>query len=165
MGKGLDRVYADVEAGRLGIARDRLASLMRLDPTNLALRRLMGDINDRLGYPVEAGRWWFFEEAPSETQRNAIQTFCKANQFRLDLILRELRLRVLPDQFDDQRVRRRIEDMIAECERLGLKTPDLAGKAHNPRFDVGMIGCALGGVIIVVLALVGLVTVFRWLFP
>ncbi|MBT2530507.1 hypothetical protein J7E91_35490 [Streptomyces sp. ISL-99] len=65
----LDRVDADLAAGRVPLARQRLRGLVSSFPQDLLLRRRLGDIYRLYGEPVEVGRWMYLEadRDPAET--------------------------------------------------------------------------------------------------
>ncbi|MEU5402225.1 DUF6584 family protein [Streptomyces sp. NPDC005963] len=65
----LARVNADLAAGRVPIARQRLRGLVSSFPEDLALRRRLGEVYRLYGEPAEAGRWMYLEEDrdPAET--------------------------------------------------------------------------------------------------
>ncbi|MFH8471699.1 DUF6584 family protein [Streptomyces sp. NPDC018000] len=58
----LERVDADLAAGRVPMARQRLRGLVSSYPHCPALRRRLADIYRMYGDPAEAGRWTYLEE-------------------------------------------------------------------------------------------------------
>ncbi|MFE3899879.1 DUF6584 family protein [Streptomyces sp. NPDC059153] len=58
----LERVDADLAAGRVPMARQRLRGLVSSYPHYPALRRRLADIYRMYGDPAEAGRWTYLEE-------------------------------------------------------------------------------------------------------
>ncbi|GAA2772355.1 DUF6584 family protein [Streptomyces showdoensis] len=58
----LARVDADLAAGRVPMARQRLRGLVGSFPDDLALRRRLGEVYRLYGEPAEAGRWTYLEE-------------------------------------------------------------------------------------------------------
>ncbi|MGW6919369.1 DUF6584 family protein [Kitasatospora sp. NPDC054939] len=60
---------ADVAAGRLPVARQRLRGLVSSCPTQLPARRRLGEIYRCYGEPAQAGRWTYLEadRDPGET--------------------------------------------------------------------------------------------------
>ncbi|MFI8823882.1 DUF6584 family protein [Streptomyces sp. NPDC053431] len=65
----LARVDADLAAGRVPLARQRLRGLVSSFPQDLPLRRRLGEVYRLYGEPAEAGRWTYLEEDrdPAET--------------------------------------------------------------------------------------------------
>ncbi|MFE3635428.1 DUF6584 family protein [Streptomyces sp. NPDC059168] len=65
----LARVEADLEAGRVPVARQRLRGLVSSFPHDLAPRRRLAEVYRLYGDAAEAGRWTYLEE-----DRNADET-------------------------------------------------------------------------------------------
>ncbi|MFE7893647.1 DUF6584 family protein [Streptomyces sp. NPDC057412] len=65
----LARVDADLAAGRVPMARQRLRGLVSSYPNDLTLRRRLAEVYRLYGEPAEAGRWMYLEEDrdPGET--------------------------------------------------------------------------------------------------
>ncbi|MGW8766866.1 DUF6584 family protein [Streptomyces sp. NPDC055815] len=65
----LDRVDADLAAGRVPMARQRLRGLVSSFPYDLTLRRRLAEVYRLYGDAAEAGRWSYLEEdrRPDET--------------------------------------------------------------------------------------------------
>ncbi|WP_306327995.1 DUF6584 family protein [Streptomyces venezuelae] len=65
----LVRVDADLAAGRVPMARQRLRGLVSSFPNDLTLRRRLGEVYRLYGDAAEAGRWMYLEEDrnPDET--------------------------------------------------------------------------------------------------
>ncbi|MFE1285658.1 DUF6584 family protein [Streptomyces sp. NPDC058751] len=82
----LARVDADLAAGRVPVARQRLRGLVSSFPDDLTLRRRLADVYRLYGEPAEAGRWMYLEE-----DRDAAET--SAFEARYDTA--ELRMRAL----------------------------------------------------------------------
>ncbi|MEV4611415.1 DUF6584 family protein [Kitasatospora sp. NPDC049258] len=57
----LAAVDADLAAGRVPLARQRLRGLVGSYPADLAVRRRLGEVYRRYGEPVQAGRWTYLE--------------------------------------------------------------------------------------------------------
>ncbi|MGW5635068.1 DUF6584 family protein [Streptomyces sp. NPDC003832] len=58
----LARVDADLAAGRVPVARQRLRGLVSSYPHDLTLRRRLAEVYRLYGDPAEAGRWMYLEE-------------------------------------------------------------------------------------------------------
>ncbi|MGV9250118.1 DUF6584 family protein [Streptomyces sp. NPDC003697] len=65
----LARVDADLAAGRIPVARQRLRGLISSFPHDLTLRRRLAEVYRLYGDAAEAGRWMYLEE-----DRNADET-------------------------------------------------------------------------------------------
>ncbi|MFJ2825976.1 DUF6584 family protein [Streptomyces toxytricini] len=65
----LARVDADLAAGRVPVARQRLRGLISSFPRDLTLRRRLAEVYRLYGDAAEAGRWMYLEE-----DRNADET-------------------------------------------------------------------------------------------
>ncbi|QES10783.1 hypothetical protein DEJ44_23870 [Streptomyces venezuelae] len=65
----LARVDADLAAGRVPMARQRLRGLVSSFPYDLTLRRRLAEVYRLYGDAAEAGRWMYLEEdrSPDET--------------------------------------------------------------------------------------------------
>ncbi|CAD5949839.1 DUF6584 family protein [Streptomyces cyaneofuscatus] len=65
----LARVDADLAAGRIPVARQRLRGLVSSYPHEPAPRRRLAEVYRLYGDPAEAGRWMYLEEdrSPEET--------------------------------------------------------------------------------------------------
>ncbi|MET9504354.1 DUF6584 family protein [Streptomyces sp. NPDC006622] len=67
--EALARVDADLSAGRVPVARQRLRGLVSSFPQDLTLRRRLAEVYRLYGDAAEAGRWMYLEE-----DRNADET-------------------------------------------------------------------------------------------
>ncbi|WP_406424921.1 DUF6584 family protein [Streptomyces sp. NBC_01589] len=65
----LARVDADLAAGRVPVARQRLRGLVSSFPNDLMLRRRLAEAYRLYGEPAEAGRWMYLEQ-----DRDAVET-------------------------------------------------------------------------------------------
>ncbi|MFD5660928.1 DUF6584 family protein [Streptomyces hirsutus] len=65
----LARVDADLAAGRVPVARQRLRGLVSSFPNDLTLRRRLAEVYRLYGEPAQAGRWMYLEQ-----DRNAAET-------------------------------------------------------------------------------------------
>ncbi|MFI9118166.1 DUF6584 family protein [Streptomyces bikiniensis] len=69
----LDRVDADLAAGRVPVARQRLRGLVSSFPHDLALRRRLAEVYRLYGDAAEAGRWMYLEEDRREDETAAFE--------------------------------------------------------------------------------------------
>ncbi|AZK95986.1 MULTISPECIES: DUF6584 family protein [Streptomyces] len=80
----LARVDADLAAGRIPVARQRLRGLVSSFPADPALRRRLAEVYRLYGEPAEAGRWMYLA-----ADRDAAET--AAFEKRYDTPLRRMR--------------------------------------------------------------------------
>ncbi len=71
----LESIEANINAGDLGKARDRLHGLLSSYPDNLELRKRLGAVYWRLQMPEMAGRYWYLEEAKDLDMTAACRRF------------------------------------------------------------------------------------------
>ncbi|MEZ3177296.1 hypothetical protein KYY02_00785 [Streptomyces pimonensis] len=69
----LARVDADLAAGRVPMARQRLRGLVSSYPTDLTLRRRLAEVYRLYGEPAEAGRWMYLEEDRDADETSAFE--------------------------------------------------------------------------------------------
>ncbi|WP_431677094.1 DUF6584 family protein [Kitasatospora sp. KL5] len=69
VGTALTRADADLRAGRIPVARQRLRGLVGSRPADLTARRRLAEVYRLYGEPAEAGRWTYLDEDrdPAET--------------------------------------------------------------------------------------------------
>lgn len=70
----LARVDADLAAGRVPVARQRLRGLVSSFPHELTLRRRLAEVYRLYGDAAEAGRWMYFEEDRDTDETAAFET-------------------------------------------------------------------------------------------
>jgi hypothetical protein len=73
----LARIDADLAAGRVPVARQRLRGLVSSFPNDLNLRRRLAETYRLYGEPAEAGRWMYLE-----ADRDAAETAAFESRFR-----------------------------------------------------------------------------------
>lgn len=71
----MSRVLADLEAGRLWKARDRLHGLFSTDPVNQEVLELLGETYFRMGDLPQAGRYWYLTGRDGEEAEAAASAF------------------------------------------------------------------------------------------
>ncbi|MDF2613806.1 MAG: hypothetical protein K0S71_1592 [Clostridia bacterium] len=89
----LKKAKYDIENGNLGIARDRVNSLIYSYPNELSLRKMLGDIYWELRYPAMAGRFWYLEEHKTQNMISACKIFEKECGNHPYLILKSIKFR------------------------------------------------------------------------
>ncbi|MFD0308068.1 DUF6584 family protein [Streptomyces sp. NPDC127119] len=69
----LARVDADLAAGRVPVARQRLRGLVSSFPNDLTLRRRLAEAYRLYGDPAEAGRWMYLEQDRDAAETSAFE--------------------------------------------------------------------------------------------
>ncbi|MGW3914334.1 DUF6584 family protein [Streptomyces sp. NPDC005070] len=69
----LTRVDADLAAGRIPVARQRLRGLVSSFPNDLTLRRRLAETYRLYGEPAEAGRWMYLESDRDAAETSAFE--------------------------------------------------------------------------------------------
>ncbi|MFD5571150.1 DUF6584 family protein [Streptomyces cadmiisoli] len=69
----LARVDADLAAGRIPVARQRLRGLVSSFPNDLTVRRRLAEVYRLYGEPAEAGRWMYLERDRCEAETSAFE--------------------------------------------------------------------------------------------
>jgi hypothetical protein len=110
------RVKDDLALGHTHLATQRLRTLIAIEPTNIAARRLLATVYRQTGNLVEAGRWAFLCDA--EPRPDELAAFERANPSPF------LRLRLLnwPEDgllLPDDAARERLAALRSEAERVG----------------------------------------------
>ncbi|MFF5158811.1 DUF6584 family protein [Streptomyces sp. NPDC000348] len=79
----LARVDADLAAGRVPVARQRLRGLVSSYPRDLTLRRRLAEVYRLYGEPAEAGRWMYLEEDRDADETSAFEARYRTPQQRM----------------------------------------------------------------------------------
>jgi hypothetical protein len=155
----LARIEREIAQGKLGIARDRLCGLIRSYPGDLSLRSRLGDVYFKLGFPREAGRYWYFDDSPSEDKEIAIKQFLNACGNDPEIVLRRLKLR--SEDVDSEKVR----ELTAKGARRKIQALYDVGPVTfaPPNQRWAAIGCYAVLIVAVSFALIGFFTVVTWL--
>ena len=155
-----ERIEAEIAAGKLGIARDRLHGLVVSYPDDASLRSRLGDVYWKLGYPVEAGRFWFLDAPLDREKQAAVDLFVESCNSHPVKILRRLKLSSdLPGL--EAEARTRLEDLLS---RAGATLPPVETPAAETRdaSSLWIIGCLVVFLLVLSLAIIGLATVLDW---
>ncbi|MFE0471406.1 DUF6584 family protein [Streptomyces sp. NPDC058947] len=83
MTETLARVDADLAAGRIPVARQRLRGLVSSFPQDLALRRRLAGVYRLYGDAAEAGRWMYLEEDRDTDETAAFEARYAAPGWRM----------------------------------------------------------------------------------
>ena len=159
------RVERDLARGHTYPALQRLASLTAAHPDNLDLRARRAAVNRRIGNLVEAGRWGFLTEEVTEAELAAFERALPKAWARLFA----LRLRSDPSPLIGDHARRRLAGLVQAADAQG--PAPLAWTAAGPRpveplsrrESVGCAGAALAGLMVAVLAVIGLIAIIRFI--
>ncbi|MEU3303964.1 DUF6584 family protein [Streptomyces sp. NPDC006678] len=79
----LARVDADLTAGRVPVARQRLRGLVSSFPNDLMLRRRLAEVYRLYGEHAEAGRWAYLEEDRDAAETHAFEARYRTAQQRM----------------------------------------------------------------------------------
>lgn len=163
----LEKVEKEIAEGKLGIARDRLHGLVQAYPLDLSLRSRLGDVYWKLGYPREAGRFWFLANDSGEERLGAIALFFEQCNGDPSVILKRLKLRIHPEDPMADHARTRIDELVRECKERGLPIPPWPPKADPLTKEGGtalVLGCTIVAIMAVLLIVIGLITVISRTF-
>ena len=151
-----EKIEKEIAEGKLGVARDRLHGLVTSYPHDLELRSRLGDVYHKLGYPREAGRYWFLDPDPDDEKLTAISLFiaeCNGDPSR---ILHRLKLRIHPDELKNSRIRQKVDALVAECRKSGSPVPDWSGSSSVAKSGVRLWGYSCLAVIVLCALVFGL---------
>ncbi|MFF7043928.1 DUF6584 family protein [Streptomyces massasporeus] len=79
----LARVDADLAAGRVPVARQRLRGLVSSYPDDLPLRRRLAEVYRLYAEPAEAGRWMYLEQDRDEAETAAFEARYRSGPQRM----------------------------------------------------------------------------------
>ncbi|NEA62086.1 DUF6584 family protein [Streptomyces sp. SID12488] len=79
----LARVDADLAAGRVPVARQRLRGLVSSFPNDLMLRRRLAEVYRLYGEPAQAGRWMYLEQDRDAAETSAFEARYHTAQQRM----------------------------------------------------------------------------------
>ena len=168
----LARVEADLAAGRIPMARQRLRGLVASFPRDLSLRRRLGEVYRLYGEPAEAGRWMYLE-----ADRNPAETYAFEERYSAPL----RRMRALawrgPESlagtaFAAQQlaaVQKAGSDHVGRPVAWAAIPLDRNGEPEDDRNSVAdrLVGAGVAVVVLGFFAIwvVGFITFARWLWP
>lgn len=161
----LQTIEREIAEGKLGIARDRMNGLVVAYPEDLSLRSGLGDIYFKLGYPIEAGRCWFFDEPLDEVKREAVARFLRSCESDPAIVLRRLKLRCSPERLSKLDAAAKVRELVEECRQLGLDVPNFPKRASlgtARQANWLMAGCLAVAALVLTLAVIGLIAVLSW---
>ena len=158
----LMRIEQELAEGKLGIARDRLHGLMLSYPDDMSIRSGLGDVYFKLGYPIEAGRCWFLEDAPSDEKLAAIASFVKDCKGDPSTILKRLKVRGQPDKLSEKAAREKVQALIEECKTRGLEVPAFQKQKSSILATPNLIGCWVVFGLVILFTLIGVGATIYW---
>ena len=159
----LERVEREIASGDLAAARDRLLGLLSTYPSDLHLRERLGAVYWRLGDRPMAGRYWYLAENPNDEIRRAIEAFersCGGDEVQ---ILRCLKFRGDLAELAPGYARRRLE-ALGWRGRRSAPGGHAVQSASGISSTVAGYGCMLVLALFATFAMIGLVTVLRFIF-
>jgi hypothetical protein len=164
MGKSdvLDRVAADLARGHTQPAIQRLSSLVAAHPTDLDLRLRLAAAHRLVGNAVEAGRWSYLDADADPTETRAFERAYPSAAQRLH----RLRWPVHEGYPATDFARTRLAGLTGEARRAGTgRNRGLAAALLAPvRLPAPPTPALwLVGVPLIALAVIGAVTLLRWL--
>lgn len=157
------KVEYDLRTGDVDMALTRLTSLVRSLPHRIDARERLADVQRLRGDLVEAGRWSYLSAERDAAEVAAFERACGDDPVR---IMRALRWRGPEDSASTDAARERLAEIRTHAqastrrkitwESAGL---DVGGSRWD---DLWAVGCVLGSIVLVGLAVVGAVTVAGW---
>ncbi|MFB6840895.1 DUF6584 family protein [Streptomyces sp. NPDC056361] len=171
----LARVDADLAAGRVPMARQRLRGLVSSFPWDLTLRRRLGEVYRLYGDVAEAGRWMYLEEDRREDETAAFEERYGSTGWRMKAlawrgpealaatVVAEERLVALRTAREQERGRAVDWDEPASYEDDGEDDGEHAPGADG--WSVGGVlmglGCLVGCVAFAAVWVIGVITLFE----
>lgn len=151
----LQKIDSEIADGKLGIARDRLRGLLSEYPTDLTLRSKLGEVNWKLGYPIEAGRFWFLEIEPDVLQQGAIDQFIKSCKGDRQTVLKRIGV---PSSIADGVEMKALQECAVYARKwLAEGDPRIEKITKSAKqADFFAIGC-IAGLILVIVAVINLI--------
>lgn len=154
-------IKSDIQAGNLGLARDRLHSLVDTFPQDLALRKQLGEVYHRLQYPERAGCYWFLVEKKTPEMESACAEFVRAAGGDPHQMLRSIKLRGGPANLSQGYARTVLEDLAARAPDYRFPVPKIPQIRKNRQSDsTGLADSILKSGCL--LALVATIAIFVW---
>jgi hypothetical protein len=135
-------------------------------PDDMKLRSRLGDVYIRLGYPEEAGRFWFLDEDLTDEKRSAIDVFILRCHRNPSLILKRLKLRCSPERLTTSHARQRVEQLVEDCRKRGFEVPTFGARGDSTRPRTGLwgeSGCMIATLVLIFLIGLGAYTVYTWI--
>lgn len=165
----LAKINAEIAAGELGRARDRLQGLLVTYPADLEVRRLLGEVFWRLQYPEAAGRYWYLLPAEDQRMEQAKVAFERRFGRSPGLLLDELRYRGGLDAVRGTHAEAVLHDLARRARMSESRLETLVRRRHPQESKTRALGWTwtwrLFPVLVVLLAVlvvIGAATVVGW---
>jgi hypothetical protein len=159
----LARIRAEIEAGDLGSARDRLHGLISSYPGDLRLRRELGEVYWALGDRAMAGRHWYLVVEKSPVMEEAVKAFERSCGGNAGHMLRSLKLLADPATLDPPAAGAIYEELRIRAGAAPWRRRDGdrsgEGKGMPLQSTIIQYGCMVLLVAVALFAVIGLVTV------
>lgn len=158
------RAQADIDRGDLGSARRRLASTVGSVGYNPEVLAKVADLSMQMRDPVQAGRYWLLTPTTGAEVEAAIEAFalaCHHDARQMASELPRFKLRYRVNEYPEvvrQRLAKFGMDQIFVQQDPDLAPVQRAGWKHNLK----ALGCAVVGVGIVTLIVLGVRALVRW---
>ncbi|MGR6898977.1 DNA helicase [Rummeliibacillus sp. BSL5] len=159
--KTLKRIEEDIENDDLGKARDRLHGLISTFPNELDLRKMLGDIYFKLKYPAMAGRYWYLEKNKTPRMIEACIVFENSMGKDINKIARALKYK------GDIEILRGLEldpELLSIQHKVKEKIIEESDEPKEDNHKPVIFGCLSIIILIITFTLVGVYTVFNWIF-
>ncbi|MCP9962180.1 hypothetical protein LUX05_13810 [Streptomyces somaliensis] len=158
----LARVDADLAAGRVPMARQRLRGLVSSFPHDPALRRRLAEVYRLYGEPAEAGRWTYLEEDRDADEVAAFEARYRTPRERMRALAWCGPESLAPSRFAAEQlaaVRTACSEALGRPVDWGEDPAPAAPEAEEGRFAVFVVGagCLMGGLVMVGIWVNGLV--------
>jgi hypothetical protein len=161
----MEQIDQEIAEGKLGIARDRLQGLLGSFPSDLSIRTKLGEVYWKLGYPIDAGRFWFTELDPNEVQQQAVTKFLEHHRFDTKAIEKSLKLPAGLLEPLDLEIRQRCANLARDHFQKQVYTDSLQADEKSERTFRRMgWGCFFVIAIITVALIRLLIDILNWIF-
>ena len=143
----IERAHADIAAGRLWLARDRLTGALAHRPHDAAVIDLLADVYLQMGDAPAAGRMLMLSERDDEVAREARETFSWLRRGHSYNLAKAVPAK-LPLEAYQPGVHDRLEQLAAQVKADGFRQPwtPPGSVARHPDDSVGgglmALGCA-----------------------
>ena len=148
------RIEEEIATGNYTKARERLQGLLSTSPNRLDIRRRLGDVYWYLGEPLMAGRYWYLESNKSEQMETASVAFAHSCHDDSATILKRLKFRGEVHLLSESYAREQLERL----QRQAYKQH----RSDQTCLTVGLWSLLAVGIVILLLAALGLVTIIQW---
>ncbi|PFN28960.1 DUF6584 family protein [Bacillus cereus] len=157
--KTLKRIEEDIENNNLGKAREGLHGLIFTYPNELHLRKQLGDIYYKLQYPEMAGRYWYLEEHKTDIMHESCLLFEKSmgnNPYHI--------ARALKFKGDSSNIKRLDKDQALSPVQKKVAEELVYEYKETWQDKLVTLGCLLFLASLLFSAIVGLFTIWNWIF-